>query len=627
ALWAGRVPGARADEDVAGPPPGVPLLVATGSGSSVLATTVLLGGGLTGVDGAGPAASALWLAGAAALAAGPWWGPLLVGSRRATASTISRATVAACAAAAVVVGVLGPWSADGWLVAVCAVALLAVTGVLAVLMAENRRLSRRVAAVGVAPVRDPVTGLPARAALEAELEDAVERRQAGGPPVALLSCVIGGLADVHDTAGRGVGEDVLRQAARGMLDAVGQHGLLVRSGDVEFALLVQGDTGADRLDALARALLGSLDRSYAGGGGVHHLVACVGLAHHEPGGGAEDVLRHADVARHGAEAAGWGSVQVYVPQLRDRVVSRVRARSRLRSAVGEATPEVRFQPQVRLADGEVVGVEALVGWRSPDGKRLATDAVIELAEGSGAIVDLGARVLGAAARHAARWRADGHDLRVSVNLSVRQLGWPGTVDAVDSALARSGLPATALTLEVTESLLLPDSPGAIEALELIRSTGVRLAVDDFGTGWSGLDHLRRLTVDELKIDKRFMQHAGSRARETALLAAIVRLGRDLGLDVVAEGVEDVGQARLLRDAGCHLGQGYAFSKPLVASAVEAFLERGAFDLDAPLPPHPAGEPVPVPRVERRRRGLRDRRAAPRADAVERRSVDGDLSAS
>ncbi|MFP5346266.1 MAG: EAL domain-containing protein [Actinomycetes bacterium] len=265
---------------------------------------------------------------------------------------------------------------------------------------------------------------------------------------------------------------------------------------------------------------------------------------------------------------------------------RAREHSRLRSALGLSTPEITHQPQVCLRTGEVVGVETLVRWRSPDGRLLETEAVIGMAEHSGAIVDVGVQVLRAAAEQAVVWRAAGHRLRMSVNLSVRQLAWPHLVEALDGVLARTRLPAEVVTLEVTETFLAADVDGALGTLRHLREGGFQLALDDFGVGHSGLDHLRRLTVgepviDEVKIDQVFLRSAGDSARGTALLSGMVRIGRDLGLRVVGEGVESADDARLLRSLGCSVGQGYAFSKAMPATEVEEFLRLGCFDLDAP----------------------------------------------
>jgi diguanylate cyclase (GGDEF)-like protein/PAS domain S-box-containing protein len=441
-------------------------------------------------------------------------------------------------------------------------------------------------------VTDHLTGLPNRFALEARLAEAVAAQQVQGPAVGLLYCDLDGFKDVNDICGHAVGDAVLREVARRLVDAAQGRGEVMRFGGDEFAVLMPQVDSLSALRVLSTDLVEAVRQPFIADGETHHLALSVGVAMHEAGSPAADLIRKADLAMIHAKTGGWGGVVVYSPRMHEEAVERVRTRAHLRSAVATARPELRFQPQVRLSDGAVVGVEALVAWREPGGALLDTESVIELAESTGAIVELGARVLLTATRHAARWRADGHDIRTAVNLSVRQLTEPGMVEIVERALAESGLPASALVLELTESMLVAHSTGAQQTLEQLRATGVRLAVDDFGTGYSGLDHLRRLTVDEVKIDRSFLSEAGTRARPTALLRGIIRLGHDLGLPVVGEGVETLQQARVLRRMGCDTGQGYGFAASLSPEQVPGFLALGPFDLDAAEAP-PTGR---VPRA-------------------------------
>ncbi|HEX5511265.1 MAG TPA: bifunctional diguanylate cyclase/phosphodiesterase, partial [Actinomycetales bacterium] len=402
-----------------------------------------------------------------------------------------------------------------------------------------------------------------------------------GPAVGLLYCDLDGFKDVNDICGHAVGDAVLREVARRLLDAAQGRGQVTRFGGDEFAVLVPQVDSLSALRVLAADLVDAVRQPFDADGETHHLALSIGVAMHEAGSPAADLIRKADLAMIHAKTGGWGGVVVYSPRMHEQAVERVRTRAHLRSAVATARPELRFQPQVRLSDGVVVGVEALVAWREPGGALLDTESVIELAESTGAIVELGARVLLTATQHAARWRADGHDIRTAVNLSVRQLTEPGMVEIVERALSEAGLPASALVLELTESMLVAHSTDAQQTLERLRATGVRLSVDDFGTGYSGLDHLRRLTVDEVKIDRSFLIEAGTRARPTALLRGIIRLGHDLGLPVVGEGVETLQQARVLRRMGCDTGQGYGFAASLAPEDVPGFLALGPFDLDAP----------------------------------------------
>jgi EAL domain-containing protein (putative c-di-GMP-specific phosphodiesterase class I) len=235
---------------------------------------------------------------------------------------------------------------------------------------------------------------------------------------------------------------------------------------------------------------------------------------------------------------------------------------------------LHYQPSLDLATGEVVGVEALVRWNHPTRGLLQPEAFIWAAEETGLIVGLGRWVLAEACRAAARWRSQVHgasELGLSVNVSARQLQQPGLVDDVRRALAGSGLDPAVLTLEITESVLAERGDDAAAVLDAVKALGVRLALDDFGTGYSSLSRLQYLPVDELKIDRSFVQSIDSGADRAALVRAIVELGRALELTTVAEGIEHAGQVAALQRVGCRLGQGFHFARPLAAAELEELL--------------------------------------------------------
>ena len=297
---------------------------------------------------------------------------------------------------------------------------------------------------------------------------------------------------------------------------------------------------------------------------------------HRPGdrgrANAEALVRDADAAMYTAKAQGKRGYAVFVPQMRTAAMARLEMESRLRNAVGREEMELVYQPIVRVGDGGVVGVEALVRWRHPELGLLGPGEFIPLAEQTGLIDEIGEWVLRTACRDVvALARGDGGEPpAVTVNLSPRQLRNPALAEVVEAALRDTGLPPERLVLEITETAMAADTPGNLASLRALRRRGVRVAVDDFGSGYSSLGQLRRLPVDMLKIDREFLAEARS-AQATALLRAVVELGNGLGLTVVAEGVERQDQLALVRGVGCALGQGWLWARPIGIADVATLL--------------------------------------------------------
>jgi EAL domain-containing protein (putative c-di-GMP-specific phosphodiesterase class I) len=304
-------------------------------------------------------------------------------------------------------------------------------------------------------------------------------------------------------------------------------------------------------------------------------------------GSAATLVHRADLAMYAAKADGRSRSERWRPELEERVRRRVDLAIGLRDALERGRLSVAYQPIVRLADGHVQGVEALL--RLPTGQLpvaglddLVTPAeLVEVAEDTGAITELGEWVLRQAVTQAAGWARRGFDLSVSVNMSVAQLVSPAFVELVTGMLEATGLPPARLVLELTESQLVGPSGPAPEALQALRDAGIRLAIDDFGTGYSSISYLRRMPVSLVKIDRSLLAGLGTDPRAAALLSAVVAMARGLDLSVIAEGMEDLETARALRDLGVQAGQGFALSRALPASEVRRLLERGPIDLGDP----------------------------------------------
>jgi EAL domain-containing protein (putative c-di-GMP-specific phosphodiesterase class I) len=313
------------------------------------------------------------------------------------------------------------------------------------------------------------------------------------------------------------------------------------------------------------------------------IRASIGIALSVPAESEPDeLLRNADTAMYAAKAAGKGRYEFFRPFMHARALERFEVQADLERALVRGEFVVHYQPIVDFETGAARGVEALVRWNHPTRGLLSPIEFIPIAEETGAIVPLGAWVLGEACRQTAAWRAS-HEgaarLGVSVNLSTRQLLEPDLVTQVRETLEDSGLEPAALTLELTEGTLMQDVEETVEKLRELKALGVRLAIDDFGTGSSSLGYLQRFPIDALKIDKSFVDGiAVHDSEDPALVRAIVQMASTLSLDTIAEGIEGADQLDELRSAGCRTGQGYLFARPLQADALEAFLN--AADPDA-----------------------------------------------
>jgi EAL domain-containing protein (putative c-di-GMP-specific phosphodiesterase class I) len=289
---------------------------------------------------------------------------------------------------------------------------------------------------------------------------------------------------------------------------------------------------------------------------------------------ADDLLRNADVAMYAAKGSSRGGAEIFRPALRDGATERAELAARLRGVEERGELRLDYQPIVDLVTNRIEGVEALVRWQPPDGPVLMPSDWIDLAEESGDIVPIGRWILREACRQARDWqiRLARPDLRISVNLAARQFREHDIVATVRAALDETGLPPTTLMLEITESGLMRRTQATIARLAALRDLGVHLAIDDFGTGYSSLSYLERFPIDILKIDRMFVSGVGESASPIA--RAIVDLGRTLGLQVIAEGIEHAEQARWLAGIGCRYGQGYLYARPMGGAAIEALLAEG-----------------------------------------------------
>ena len=426
-----------------------------------------------------------------------------------------------------------------------------------------------------ASLHDPLTGLPNRVLFADRLELALVRARAGERPLGILYCDLDRFKLVNDAFGHGEGDRLLSRVAERLRAALRAEDTIARVGGDEFAVICESARDEGGVLAIADRMVAELAEPFAVGDGdrEHASVGLsVGIAFADDDSTADDLLSHGDAAMYGAKLSGRGRAEVYHRGLGAQAATLLRLHTDLRLAIERDELVPYFQPQVDLASGAVVGAEALVRWLHPERGVLPPGDFVPLAEETGLVLGLGAAVLRASCIEAAGWRRFG-PLPISVNVSALQLADPAFPALVERSLVESGLPAQRLCLEVTEGALVRASVDIDDVFRRLRGLGVRLAIDDFGTGYATFEYARRLPFDTLKIHGSFVHGLGRDVRDEGIVASILLLAGALGVGVIAEGVETAAQREHLVDAGCAVGQGFLFARPMDAGALRAHLEE------------------------------------------------------
>ena len=414
---------------------------------------------------------------------------------------------------------------------------------------------------------DTLTGLPNRAKFQEQLEQAVR----GRGEIGVLFIDLDRFKVVNDSLGHDVGDDLLREVAARLRSTVRSGELLARLGGDEFTVLVTGDTLGE-IGRLAERVVRVFQEPFLIEGQALFVNVSVGIA--ATTGGAcppAELLRSADAAMYVAKEHGGGRYEFFTPEQHDRVLGRLRLETDLRRAIDEGELVLHYQPVYSLRDGRMLGAEALVRWQRGD-ELVPPMEFIPLAEETGLVLPLGRWVLREACEQLVRWRragAAGPGFAMSVNLSARQFREPTLVADVAGILAETGAPGRCLVLELTETALLEDVTVTAATLRDLRKLDVSVALDDFGTGYSSLSYLCELPIDVIKIDRSFVRDVDHDEGRAAIVATIVALAHQLGLEATAEGIETSSQQDALRDAGCDSGQGYLLARPMLPAAFEA----------------------------------------------------------
>ena len=423
---------------------------------------------------------------------------------------------------------------------------------------------------------DPLTGLPNRLLFHDRLAQAIERARRARQLLTVMLVDLDRFKLINDSLGLETGDQIIKGVADRLVGTLRKSDTVARLGGDEFMLLLLGTNGAEAAAKVAQKVLEALRPPLQVD--AHELTtsASIGIAlFPHDGDDADSLIKNADNALSRAKEQGRNHYQFYTDDMNAAAFERLMLESRLRRALEQGEFVIHYQPKVSLADGAVLGVEALLRWFHPDHGLVPPAEFIPLAEETGLIVPIGAWVLRTACAQVRRWHRLGHPkLELAVNLSARQFQEKDLVATIAAAVEESGMPAALLELELTESVIMRDAPEAARRLKELTALGIRLAVDDFGTGYSSLGYLRAFPISSLKIDRSFVRDVDRDPNSAALAQAIIALASSLKLKVVAEGVETREQLDILRRCGCQELQGFVFSRPLPPDDVLALLEQG-----------------------------------------------------
>ncbi len=460
--------------------------------------------------------------------------------------------------------------------------LLALSGQAATAIGNARLLER----IRHQALHDALTGLPNRVLILDRVDSMLARGRRHHMPAAALFIDLDGFKDINDTLGHGAGDELLQAVAVRLATVLRDSDSIGRLGGDEFVVLVEGASLDAGPELVAERVLDILREPFEIEG--YHdtpitVSASIGIAAGDRSSAGE-LLRDADIALYRAKADGKNRFVVFASEMRDAVTERMKLDMDLRGALERGEFSLVYQPVFELSSGRMTGAEALIRWHHPLRGVVDPDVFVPILEESGHIVPVGRWVLNEACRQAARWRAHGHRIDLAVNFSVRQLETSEFVADIRKALLESGIDPSSLILEITETAIMRDAEATAKRLRAVKQLGIRIAIDDFGTGYSSLAYLSQFPIDSLKIDRSFITTIGTSSEGSALTRMLIELGKALGLETLAEGIEDQSQYAQLQAAHCDSGQGFLMARPLDADALDEFLAVQAAEMTSSAGP-------------------------------------------
>jgi diguanylate cyclase (GGDEF)-like protein len=457
------------------------------------------------------------------------------------------------------------------------VQLLEAIGAIGASALENAHL---VSQIRHQATHDRLTGLPNQLLFEDRVNQAVQRARRLREKLSVLMVDLDGFQKVNASLGHAVGNELLKRVGGRLTSAVREGDTVARMSADDFTILLPGLGDGEGLGIMAEQLLGAVSRPFVVDGHELFMTSSVGIAvFPDDGSHAGQLLRNADTAMHRAKDAGGNCSRLYDPGTNEQAQVHLARRSELHNALRRDELRVLYQPQIDLRTGHVVGVEALVRWEHPTLGLLTPADFVPLAEESDLVVEVDTWVMRHACQQAVEWDAAGlPPLRMAANLSGRNFSDDRIIGRVAMVLQETGLAADRLELEITESLALRESEGALDIIRRVRDLGPRFAIDDFGTGYSALAQMQRFPVDRLKIDRTFVSQITSAQGVAPLVSAFIGIARALRLEVVAEGVETLEQQTFLRTHGCKEAQGYLYSRPVPPDEIVALVRKPSLGL-------------------------------------------------
>jgi diguanylate cyclase (GGDEF)-like protein/PAS domain S-box-containing protein len=425
---------------------------------------------------------------------------------------------------------------------------------------------------------DALTGLPNRALFADRLAQAIAKSSRQDAFTALIFLDLDGFKLINDSLGHSVGDELLKSVAERLAGCVRDDDTVARLGGDEFTIILNALKAPHDTVYVAEKVLHTLSKPFLLDGRELHIGASIGITvYPDDGGSVEELVQHADTAMYHAKALGKNRYHFFTSELNAKATEQLRLENDMRRGLERGEFSLVYQPRVQLRSNDVTSLEALARWQHPELGAISPGVFIPVAEKSNFIQLLGREVLRQACMQAKSWQEQGHVLRVAVNVSVKQLQQGTLIEDVQKVLMETGLAAQWLELEITESAAMTDVESNIGTLKTLRDMGIYISIDDFGTAYSSLNYLKRLPVNSLKIDKSFVEDiSDTESADTAIVQAVIALGKSLGFSLIAEGVEDTEQLSFLRGAGCDEAQGYWFSKPMTAADTAEWIRAQSF---------------------------------------------------